>query len=383
MISIFIARIPPKRTPGTKKVKFYKTEVERKRWERANETAEETRQRLDKQREFQSASRNRLSGSEKEAQLKTHRDDQSRYLHNLTDEQMDGHLDRQREYQSRYIDSQTDEQTAERLDKKREYQSIYIDSQTEEQTAQRLAKKREYQSNYIASQTEEQTAERLDKKREYQSNYIDSQTEEQTAERLDKHKEYLSFLREQETAEIHTSRLQDRVKLYTKSLNSKLALNFARSQTASEVSDTLVGEYSIGSMSYSCSFCDAKFWESEKLLASTKSCFKFSLCCGQSKVVLPPLAPPPDLLLHLLTATDSRGKAFRDHIRSYNTALGFASLGVNLDKELLADAVHSGDTNAKEVGRNIILPSYTGSPRQMFELYQDAMSIVRKFGKPD
>ena len=31
---------------------------------------------------------------------------------------------------------------------------------------------------------------------------------------------------------------------------------------------------------------------------------------------------------------DSRGKAFRDHIRSYNTALGFASLGVNLNKEL-------------------------------------------------
>ena len=50
----------------------------------------------------------------------------------------------------------------------------------------------------------------------------------------------------------------------------------------------------------------------------------------------------------------------------------------------LADAVNSGDTNAKEVGRNIILPSsYTGSPRQMFVLYQDAMSIVRKFGKPD
>ena len=47
----------------------------------------------------------------------------------------------------------------------------------------------------------------------------------------------------------------------------------------------------------------------------------------------------------------------------------------------LADAVNS--QNAKEVGRNIILPSYTGSPRQMFELYQDAMSIVRKFGKPD
>ena len=136
---------------------------------------------------------------------------------------------------------------------------------------ERLNKNREYQTIYIDCQTDEQTTERLDKKREYQSIYIDSQTEEQTAERLDKHKEYLTSLREQETAEIHTTRLQDRVKLYTKSLDSKLALNFARSQTASEVSDTLVGEYSIGSTSYSCSSCDAKFWESEKLLASTKS----------------------------------------------------------------------------------------------------------------
>ena len=50
----------------------------------------------------------------------------------------------------------------------------------------------------------------------------------------------------------------------------------------------------------------------------------------------------------------------------------------------LADAVSKGDTNATELGRNIILPSsYTNSPRQMFQLYQDAMTIVRKFGKPD
>ena len=50
----------------------------------------------------------------------------------------------------------------------------------------------------------------------------------------------------------------------------------------------------------------------------------------------------------------------------------------------LADAVAKGDTNATELGRNIILPSsYTNSPRQMFQLYQDSMTIVRKFGKPD
>ena len=50
----------------------------------------------------------------------------------------------------------------------------------------------------------------------------------------------------------------------------------------------------------------------------------------------------------------------------------------------LADALSSSDTDAGELGRSIILPSsYTGSPRQMFELYQDAMGIVRKYGKPD
>ena len=50
----------------------------------------------------------------------------------------------------------------------------------------------------------------------------------------------------------------------------------------------------------------------------------------------------------------------------------------------LADAVAAGDVDSRELGHKIVLPSsYTGSPRQMFELYQDVMSIVRKYGKPD
>ena len=50
----------------------------------------------------------------------------------------------------------------------------------------------------------------------------------------------------------------------------------------------------------------------------------------------------------------------------------------------LADAITSGDVEGATVGRKIILSSsFTGSPRCMHQLYQDAMSIVRKFGKPD
>ena len=86
-------------------------------------------------------------------------------------------------------------------------------------------------------------------------------------------------------------------------------------------------------MTFSCTFCDAKFWESEKLSTSTRLFLKFPLCCGQAKVVLPSLATSPDLLAHLLTSSEARGRTFRDNIRAYNSALAFASLGVDLDKQ--------------------------------------------------
>ena len=56
---------------------------------------------------------------------------------------------------------------------------------------------------------------------------------------------------------------------------------------------------------------------------------------SQGKVVIPGLtSSSPELLMNLLMATDSRGRAFGVHIRAYNSALAFASLGVNLDKVL-------------------------------------------------
>ncbi|CAB4488149.1 unnamed protein product [Rhizophagus irregularis] len=49
----------------------------------------------------------------------------------------------------------------------------------------------------------------------------------------------------------------------------------------------------------------------------------------------------------------------------------------------IQDAMISGDRTTN-VGQRIILPSsFTGGPRQMHKLYQDAMAIVRVFGKPD
>uniref|UniRef100_A0AC35GB06 Helitron helicase-like domain-containing protein n=1 Tax=Panagrolaimus sp. PS1159 TaxID=55785 RepID=A0AC35GB06_9BILA len=42
------------------------------------------------------------------------------------------------------------------------------------------------------------------------------------------------------------------------------------------------------------------------------------------------------------------------------------------------------DNNVQRIGAKYILPSsHPGSPRNMEQLYQDAMAIVRRFGKPD
>ena len=47
------------------------------------------------------------------------------------------------------------------------------------------------------------------------------------------------------------------------------------------------------------------------------------------------------------------------------------------------DAMNTGDVS-DNIGRRIILPSsFTGRPRQMYQLYQDVMTIVSYYGKPD
>ena len=50
----------------------------------------------------------------------------------------------------------------------------------------------------------------------------------------------------------------------------------------------------------------------------------------------------------------------------------------------LLDALNENDFDLPTLGRRMILPStFIGSPRYMKQLYQDAISIVSRFGKPD
>ncbi len=89
--------------------------------------------------------------------------------------------------------------------------------------------------------------------------------------------------------------------------------------------------HTLGEMTTMCGKCDALHFLEERAASSSHTNPQFTLCCAQSKVTLPPLAPPLELLRWLLTRNEADAKDFHQRIRSYNSALAFTSMGANLD----------------------------------------------------
>ncbi|XP_048615648.1 uncharacterized protein LOC125588375 [Brassica napus] len=75
-----------------------------------------------------------------------------------------------------------------------------------------------------------------------------------------------------------------------------------------------------------CPSCGALVWQSESTGRDpiTKE-LRFSICCNQGQIKLPPLRQPPPVLEKLLQC-----KQFRDTIRVYNALLAFTSIGAKL-----------------------------------------------------
>jgi hypothetical protein len=67
------------------------------------------------------------------------------------------------------------------------------------------------------------------------------------------------------------------------------------------------------------------------LTSSTVNCIKFSGCCLQGPICLPPLQQPPLSYHNLLCGGSPFSKQFKDNICQYNAALAFTFLGVKID----------------------------------------------------
>ncbi|GAN02592.1 hypothetical protein MAM1_0024c02036 [Mucor ambiguus] len=59
---------------------------------------------------------------------------------------------------------------------------------------------------------------------------------------------------------------------------------------------------------------------------------EFQVCCAAGQAMLRPLEPLPDQIATLLKNNDARSKEFKENIRSYNSALSFASMNADLDR---------------------------------------------------
>uniref|UniRef100_A0A8C4X2J5 C2H2-type domain-containing protein n=1 Tax=Erpetoichthys calabaricus TaxID=27687 RepID=A0A8C4X2J5_ERPCA len=86
-----------------------------------------------------------------------------------------------------------------------------------------------------------------------------------------------------------------------------------------------VQEHNIGLPTALCTFCNALHWPAE-----VNTSGHYTKCCHTGKVSLPPLSKPPLLLQDLLTGKNPLSRNYCDHIREYNSALAFASMGAHI-----------------------------------------------------
>ncbi|XP_017985317.1 PREDICTED: uncharacterized protein LOC18588470 [Theobroma cacao] len=92
----------------------------------------------------------------------------------------------------------------------------------------------------------------------------------------------------------------------------------------------------LGGPRYVCCFCGAQMWyEERKNKSRNERNPRFTMCCMEGKVSLPPFKQTPSLLATLLNYKGGRtAYKFRHNIRVYNSMFQFTSIGGKIDSEI-------------------------------------------------
>ncbi|CAG8853238.1 5621_t:CDS:2, partial [Gigaspora margarita] len=135
--------------------------------------------------------------------------------------------------------------------------------------------------------------------------------------------------------------------------------------------DLFVSRHYLGEMNAICVNCKALMWIDERISTSSRTNPKFSLCCSNNRVQLPPLIDPPEPLYTLLFGSDLRSKHFQEMIRAYNTALSFASMGAQIDEQVTGTKGIYAFRIHGEIYHNIgsLLPHDNNARPQFAQLY--------------
>ena len=120
-------------------------------------------------------------------------------------------------------------------------------------------------------------------------------------------------------------------------------LIFLRLQILCQVPNKLLSKcifysdyFDIDDPMWNCQHCGAMMWYDERIEKEKKRTVpKFSMCCLQGKIYLPPPEEEtPQILKDLFLKHDSKSKLFLKHIRSFNMMFSFTSMGGNIVKEV-------------------------------------------------
>ncbi len=126
---------------------------------------------------------------------------------------------------------------------------------------------------------------------------------------------------------------KDREQHAMKWMKDRKLLKARRKLLGASVNENDIEPFSVGSMTYVCSACNALMFEKELHKGSV-----YSLCCGYGKIKIPDIKPPPPILQKLLTENNDTSKEFRTKIRCYNSALALSSIGVELGETFKFDS---------------------------------------------
>ncbi|XVF71905.1 hypothetical protein PTKIN_Ptkin12aG0077500 [Pterospermum kingtungense] len=117
-----------------------------------------------------------------------------------------------------------------------------------------------------------------------------------------------------------------------------LAIDAIRSSNEHSINQSGEEEIPInlGGLNHICSFCGAHMWFEERLIRpSTTQNLKFSQCCVERKVWLPPFRETSSPLNTLLDYNGGgSAKCFRENIRLYNSLFQFTSIGGKINDEI-------------------------------------------------
>jgi hypothetical protein len=101
---------------------------------------------------------------------------------------------------------------------------------------------------------------------------------------------------------------------------------------------TYINRSYLGTPKYSCKYCNAVFWESEK-----NKCYRrknkelmYSNCCRYGQIKIPPFKEPPKFLATLLYNSENKlsRRFMQKKIRQYNSLFAFTSMGANIDRNI-------------------------------------------------